>query len=181
MTIVHVCHLLTGKFCYSSVTETSGFISGSGFKSQCGEHGFHCFWAVISQNSIFIIDAKILNVIAGDQWMIMNINPLTLFEGNEDYIMKVSQRPVAYRSYCLCSLPEFFHTVTGACLPEVCSLIDRENIENLFTLVYNLETKGWVCVAFVVFWLWSNPDWLSAIYKKNKLKICVAKHNRTNT
>ena len=45
-------------------------------------------------------------------------------------------------------MPEYFHTVTGACLPEVCSLIDRENIENLFTLVYNLETKGWVCVCF---------------------------------
>ena len=142
MTLVHVCHLLTGKFCYSSVTETLGIVAGSGFKSQCGEHGFHCFWAVISQNSIFIIDAKILNVIAGDQWMIMNINPLTLFEGNEDYIMKVSQRPVAYRSYCLCSLPEFFHTVTGACLPEVCSLIDRENIENLFTLVYQSWNEG---------------------------------------
>ena len=139
MTKVHVCHLLTGKLHYSSVTETSGFISGSGFKSQCGEHGFYCFWAVISQRSIVIIDAKISNV---DQLMIMNIYPLTYFEGNEDYIMKVSQRRVAYRLYCLCSLLGFFHTVTGACLLEVCSLIDQENIENLFTLVYQSWNEG---------------------------------------
>ena len=113
--------------------------------------------------------------------MIMKIYPLTLFEGNEDYIMKVSQRPVTYRSYCLCSLPEFFHTVTGACLPEVCSLIDQENIENLFTLVYNLETKGWVCVCFCCVFVLVKSRMADCHYKKNKLKICVAKHNRTNT